>query len=63
MYTLFLDSYFAPFLAKWGKKTKAQPLGGFTDDGETVPEKRRQTDEQNFRNFPELPGTYVQAIH
>ena len=40
MYTLSLDSNFAPFLAEdatWGKKTKAQPLCSFTNDGEDVP--------------------------
>ena len=39
VYTLSLDSNFAPFLADgttWGKKTQTQPLRGLTDDGETV---------------------------
>ena len=56
MYTLSLDSNFAPFLAEdatWGKKTKARPLRGFTDDGEDVPTAKRQTAQQKV-NFLEL---------
>ena len=49
IYTLSLDSNFAPFLvegASWAKKTKTQPLRGFTNDGGTVPEAKRRTAEQ-----------------
>ena len=56
LYTLSLDSNFAPFLAEnatWGKKTKSQPLRGLTDDGETVPLSRRKTARQKV-NFLEL---------
>ena len=56
VYTLSLDSNFAPFLAEgatWGKKTRAQPLRGFTDDGEDVPQVNRQTAQQKV-NFLEL---------
>ena len=37
----------------WGKKTKAEPLRGFTDDGEDVTEANRQTAQQKV-NFLEL---------
>ncbi|KAL9978907.1 hypothetical protein ACROYT_G016491 [Oculina patagonica] len=56
VYTLPLDTNFAPFLADgatWAKKTRAQPLRGFTDDGETVPLSRRKTARQKV-NFLEL---------
>ena len=56
VYTLSLDTNFAPFLADgatWAKKTKAQPLRGFTDDGETVPLSRRKTARQKV-NFLDL---------
>ncbi len=56
IYTLSLDSNFAPFLVEgvtWGKKTRAQPLRGFTDDGEDVAENQRQTAQQKV-NFLEL---------
>ena len=56
LYTLSLDSNFAPFLAEdatWGKKTKSQPLRGLTDDGETIPISRRKTARQKV-NFLEL---------
>ena len=56
LYTLSLDSNFAPFLAEsfmWGKKTKAEPLRGFTDDGEDVTEANRLTAQQKV-NFLEL---------
>ena len=44
-----MDPNFAPFLAKgasWAKKTKAQPLRGFTDDNDSIPEAKRQVAEQ-----------------
>lgn len=56
IYTLSLDNNFAPFLAdgaSWGKKSKSQPLRGFEDDGQGVPEGRRQTAQQKT-NFLEL---------
>ena len=56
VYTLSLDSNFAPFLADgttWGKKTKTHPLRGLTDDGETVPLSKRRTAWQKV-NFLEL---------
>ena len=49
VYTLSLDSNFALFLADgatWEKKTRAQPLRGFTDDGETVSLTQRKTTRQ-----------------
>ncbi len=45
-YTLSLDTDFSPYLVDsytWGKKTKASPLRGFTDDGEDVPAAQRKT--------------------
>ena len=45
-YTLSLDANFAPFLVHgvtWQKKTNANPLRGFNDDGENVAEARRRT--------------------
>ena len=56
IYTLSLDSNFAPFLAEgvtWRKKTKAQPLRGFVDDGGSVPTAKRLTARQKT-NFLEL---------
>ena len=56
IYTLSLDSNFAPFLAEgvtWRKKTKAQPLRGFADDGDSVPTAKRLTARQKT-NFLEL---------
>ena len=56
LYTLSLDSNFAPFLADgvtWLKKTKTQPLRGLENDGETVPLSRRLTARQKA-NFLEL---------
>ena len=55
-FILSLDTNFAPFLADgatWEKKTRAQPLRSFTDDGETVPLSRRKTSRQKV-NFLEL---------
>ena len=49
LYSLSLDSNFAPFLADgvtWLKKTKAQPLRGLESDGESVPLSRRLTARQ-----------------
>ena len=49
LYILSMDPNFAPFLAEgasWAKKTKAQPLRGFTDDNDSIPEAKRQVAEQ-----------------
>ena len=56
LYTLSLDSNFAPFLADgvmWLKKNRAQPLRGLESDGETVPLSRCLTAHQKA-NFLEL---------
>ena len=56
LYTLSLDSNFAPFLAdgvQWSKKTKAQPLRGLEADGDSIPLARRLTARQKV-NFLEL---------
>ncbi|XP_066029493.1 uncharacterized protein [Pocillopora verrucosa] len=56
IYTLSLDSNFAPFLADgftWLKKTRSQPLRGLHNDGESVPLARRLTARQKV-NFLEL---------
>ena len=56
LYTLSLDSNFAPFLADgvtWLKKTRAQPLRGLESDGDAVPLSRRLTARQKA-NFLEL---------
>ena len=56
LYTLSLDSNFAPFPAEgitWGKNTKPEPLRGFPDDGETVRAASRLTAQQKV-NFFEL---------
>ena len=44
IYILTLDTNFADFLVEsfvWGKRTTANPLCGFTEDGASVPEPRR----------------------
>ena len=49
VYTLSLDANFAPFLvegASWKKRTKAEPLRGFTDDGDDIPTPQRRTAQQ-----------------
>ena len=56
LYTISLDSNFAPFLADgvtWLKKIRAQPLRGLESDGEAVPLSRRLTARQKA-NFLEL---------
>ena len=56
VYTLSLDSNFAPFLADgttWGKKTKTHPVRGLAGDGETVPLSKGHTARQKV-NFLEL---------
>ena len=56
VYTLSLDSNFAPFLANsttWGKKTKTQSLHGYNNNRETVPLSKRLTAQQKV-NFLEL---------
>ena len=47
-YILSLDPSFAPFLVDgvvWSKKSKADALRGFTNDGDGVPEASRHTAE------------------
>ena len=49
IYTLTLDSNFAPFLGddcSWAKKTKSEPLRGFTDDPTSVPTESRKSAHQ-----------------
>ena len=56
LYTLSLDSQFAPFLMEgvtWEKKSKTSPLRGFTADGEEIPENIRRTAQQKV-NMLEL---------
>ena len=56
LYTLSLDSNFAPFLAdgvQWLKKTKPQPLRGLEADGDPIPLARRLTARQKV-TFLEL---------
>ena len=56
LYTLSLDANFAPFLGKgssWLKKTRANPLRGYTDDGESILDARRRTATQKV-NMLEL---------
>ena len=54
LYTLSLDSNFAPFLAdavQWLKKTKTQPLRGLEADGDSIPLTRRLTARQKVNFF------------
>ena len=56
LYTLSLDSNFAPFLAdgvQWLKKTRARPLRRLENDGDSVPLTRRLSTHQKV-NFLEL---------
>ena len=49
LYTLNLDSHFAPFLVEsmtWCKKTKTNPNRGFVDDPVSVPVESRKTAQQ-----------------
>ena len=51
VYTLSLDSNFAPFLldaVTWAKKTKANPLRGFVNDVEGVENKRTAQQKVNY---------------
>ena len=51
LYTLALDSNFAPFLsddAKWEKKTRTSTYRGLTDDGEEVDAGSRKTKAQIY---------------
>ena len=66
MYTLTHDSNFVPFLAEtatWGKKTRAQPLRGYMDDEETVPEQRRQTARQKVNFLERMFGQIANYWH
>ncbi|KAK3719573.1 hypothetical protein QZH41_006795 [Actinostola sp. cb2023] len=59
---------FAPFLvedASWGKKSKADPLRGFVNDGEEVPTARRRTAQQKSTMLELMLGqiaNYCQII-
>lgn len=56
IYTLSLDANFAPFLvegASWLKKSRTEPLRGFTNDGDAIPAARRHTADQKV-NLLEL---------
>ena len=58
-YTLSLDPNFASFLvdgASWKKKTKADPLRGFRDDGTTVAEDKRRTAQQKVNALELMLG-------
>ena len=59
IYTLSLDPNFAPFLVegvKWEKKTKANPVRGFGNDGEPIPEAQRLTAQQKVSYLELLLG-------
>ena len=59
LYTLSLDANFAAFLVedfKWLKKTNANPLRGFTDDGADVPEASRRTAAQKLAHLELMLG-------
>ena len=59
IYTLSLDPNFAPFLVegvKWEKKTKANPLRGFGNDGEPIPEAQRLAAQQKVSYLELLLG-------
>lgn len=59
IYTLSLDANFAPFLvegASWNKKTRTEPLRGFTDDGDDVAEAQRRTAQQKVNMLELLLG-------
>ena len=58
-YTLTLDPIFADFLVegtKWGKKTKADPLRGFTNDTASVPTAKRRTAQQKVQHLELMLG-------
>lgn len=64
LYTLSLEKNFAPFLAEgvaWLKKTKAQLLRRFQNEGEGVPVARRRTAQQKVNSL-ELSATYCPII-
>ena len=53
-YTVSLDQSFAPFLVDgftWNKKTAADPLRGFNDDIEPIPEPQRRTAAQKVTQW------------
>ncbi len=59
VYTLSLDTEFVPFLvdgARWGKKTRASPFRGFTDDDDEVPAARRRTRQQKVSTLELMLG-------
>ncbi|MCG7875882.1 MAG: RNase H-like domain-containing protein [Candidatus Thiodiazotropha endolucinida] len=58
-YTLSLDPNFASFLidgSTWLKKSAANPLRGFTDDADTVPEASRRTAAQKLTQLELMLG-------
>ena len=59
LYTLSLDSAFAPFLDEkctWGKKTKASPLRGFADDPDDTPADQKRTAAQKVAQLELMLG-------
>ena len=58
-YTLSLDRHFASFLAddvSWLKKSPGNPLRGFQDDAESVPQASRRTPQQKCTNLELISG-------
>ncbi|KAK3741257.1 hypothetical protein QZH41_019954, partial [Actinostola sp. cb2023] len=68
LYWTDVSENFAPFLvedASWGKKSKADPLRGFVNDGEEVPTARRRTAQQKSTMLELMLGqiaNYCQII-
>lgn len=59
IYTLSLDPNFTPFLrdgATWTKKSRNDPLRGFVNDGEDVPEARRMTSAEKVTKLELMLG-------
>ena len=59
IYTLSLDSNFAPFLVEgvtWLKKSTAIPTRGFIDDGEEIPKARQRTAAQKCARLELMLG-------
>ena len=58
-YTLSLDPLFAGFLLEgvtWAKKSKTNPIRGFTDDTDDVPKENRLTAAQKVNHLELLLG-------
>ena len=63
---LSLDNNFAPFLsenATWRKKTKSQPLLGFTDDDKDVPATKRLKAQQKVNSLELMLGQIANYCH